>query len=396
MNSPQVFDALNFAMAESRSTVPTRLLFRPGCRREAPGLVRELGRRPVVVTTRGAMQMTGFLDELLAGLRGVDLETAVIEGLDAGPTTKAVDVAAWTARQHRADCVVALGGGTVIDGAKALAAVVGTGTKCADLLSGRVPVTSALPLLVLPATAGTGSEMNRSAILTDRSGHRRDGLRSDHLYPRHALVDQEICATQPPAVAARTAFDALSHAIESFVSPRRQVGTDTLAEAAMSLIAGAIIPAARGQATSDQHGGLALSAAMMGVNLSLVGTCLPHRIDKAVSALFPEIAHGQCLAFFYPAWARRCAPGAAARFARIARILDPSSISEDDASDAARCSQFLTRLLDTIGLGKPPSAFGVRPDHIPQMIERLTGDLRANPVPFSPSDLKSFLTETIR
>ena len=163
----------------------------------------------------------------------------------------------------------------------------------------------------------------------------------------------------------------------------------------MTLITGAIGPAAHGRATLSQHSDLAVSAAMMGVNLSLVGTCLPHRIDKAVCALHPNITHGQCVAFFYPSWARLSAAGSPARFAQVARILDPSSAIENELSDASRCSGLLARLLDKIGLGKPPSAFGVRSADIPQVIERVTGDLSANPVPVSPSDLKTFLVETI-
>jgi len=395
MNSQQAFEIFNRTVASARLPVSTELRFGPGCRSEAPELVRTLGRRPLVVTTRSSMQQAGFLEELIAGLHGVGLETVIIEGLDSGPTTRAVDAVASLAREHEADCVIALGGGTVIDGAKAVAAVIGSDATCADLLHGRATVTAALPLLAIPATAGTGSEMNRSAILTDPSDCRRDGLRSDRLFPRHALVDPDICMTQPPNLAARTVFDALSHAIESFVSPRAQAATDELAETAMTLIVGSIVSAAHGQATPEQHANLALSAALMGVNLSLIGTCLPHRIDKAVCALFPEITHGQCIAFFHPAWARRSWPGAVRRFGRIARLLDPVSATGQDERDASSCGDLLEELLNAIGLGNPPSAFGVRPVDIPRITERVAGDLSANPVPVSPDDLQSFLEETI-
>jgi alcohol dehydrogenase class IV len=135
---------------------------------------------------------------------------------------------------------------------------------------------------------------------------------------------------------------------------------------------------------------------MMGVNLSVVGTCLPHRVDKAVCALHADITHGQCVAFFYPTWVRLSAAGSEARFAKVARILDPSSAGETDLADASGCSALIAEILDKIGLGKPPSAFGVVPGDIPRIIERMTGDLSANPFAVSPGDLKSFLEETIR
>ena len=111
---------------------------------------------------------------------------------------------------------------------------------CADLLSGEAAVTGALPVIAIPSTAGTGSELNRSAVLTDPGRRVRDGLRSDHLFPRAALVDPEISASQPAELALRTGFDALSHAIESYVSPKARAETDRLAEAAIVRLPGAL------------------------------------------------------------------------------------------------------------------------------------------------------------
>ena len=375
--------------------VPTRLHFGRGVRRHAPEWVRENGNRALVVTTVSSMQGTGFLGELVEGLRAAGCAVAHVTVSATGPTTDEVDHIAERARSHRAKALVALGGGSVIDAAKAAAATVGSSARCADLLRGRTEMIAALPLLAIPSTAGTGSEMNRSAILTDPDGLVRDGLRGDQLFPKCALVDPEISASQPRELALRTAFDTLSHAIESYVSPRARADTDGLAEGAMREVSSIIRAIADGGATMAERSDLALWSALMGVNLSRVGTCLPHRIDKAVCALFAGIPHAQSVAFFFPAWLRWSWPGAVEKFARVARCLDPAGAPAADADAAERCGDFAEALLERIGLGGSPALFGVARSSIPLVLDRVAGDLTANPVPVNRENLLQFLEETI-
>lgn len=342
------------------------------------------------------MEKTGFLPELVTGLLKVGCAVECISVSATGPTTDEVDKVAALARRHRTEAMVALGGGTVTDAAKAAAAAVGSSATSADLLRGRVAIVAALPLIAVPSTAGTGSDMNRSAILTDPSDLVRDGLRSDHLFPRHALVDPEISSTQPLELAARSAFDALSHAIESYVSPRAMQETDALAEQAMDLIVAAARALATGSTTPAQRADLALASTMMGVNLSCVGTCLPHRLDKAVCAVFPHIAHAQSVAFFFPGWIRNSWPGAIPKFARIARCLDPATLAISDEEAAASCGDLAAALLTSLGLGNKPAALGITSGDFQRILSRVAGDLSAYPVPVSAESMQQFLDETLR
>src|SRR5262249_49625686 len=138
-------------------------------------------------------------------------------------------------------------------------------------------------------------------------------------------VDPTLTYDLPALVTAQTGFDAFAHAMESYVSPRAQPMADVLALNAMQAIV-AFLPVALAEprhAVAREQ--LALASTTMGYNLSCVGTCLPHRLDKPLCARFPQIAHGQAVAWFYPAWAKRSWPGSPERFSQIAAILEPEA-----------------------------------------------------------------------
>ena len=189
---------------------------------QAPELSATLGKHALLVTSRKAMHDLGYVDELVAGLRQHGVAFTCYRDCSVGPTTDEVDAGAKLAKEVGADMVIALGGGSALDGGKAIAAVACSDSSAVDLLYGRASVQDALPIVALPTTAGTGSEMNKSAIITDPARKFKDGIRSPRLYPRFAVVDPHLTLSVPYQVTAHTGFDILAHAVESFVSPRAQ------------------------------------------------------------------------------------------------------------------------------------------------------------------------------
>ncbi len=141
------------------------------------------------------------------------------------PTTDDVDRGAELCRNFQADFLIALGGGSVIDCAKAIAAVAPGRTPAADYLYRRAfPCEGTLPVVAIPTTSGTGSELNRSAIITDSKVPFKDGIRSDRLFPRLAIVDATLTGSLDHVQTAQTGFDCFSHAVESYVSPKARPG----------------------------------------------------------------------------------------------------------------------------------------------------------------------------
>jgi alcohol dehydrogenase len=371
---------------------PTELVFGPGCFAEAGQRAARLGRHALVVTSRAAMDRLGHTGRLLDDLHRHGLKTTLFQDLHPGVPLADVDQGAEQARRHGVDCIVALGGGTALDAAKAIAGVAPGSRPAADFLDQRVAVgPDALPLLAIPTTAGTGSEVNRSSVVTDPERRFKDAIRSDHLFPRCALVDPLLTHDVPPDVTAQTGFDALAHAVESYVSPKSQPVADGLALAAVEAVCRFLPVALADPGHAEARARLALASTTMGWNLSWVGTCFPHRIDKALCALHPEISHGQSVALFYPHWARFSYPGAVERFARIAALIDPETAQFSVAERAAACGDVLARFLTRIGLGQTLPEFGVRADELPTIAENVAGDLSVNPVPVRKTDVPALI-----
>jgi alcohol dehydrogenase class IV len=373
--------------------VPTRLVFGAGRLAEAGALARSLGRRAIVVTSRTSAERLGYTRRLLDSLAEAGVTAAVFRDLGPSPTTDDADRAAEVARAAGADLVIGLGGGSALDCAKAVAGVATARLACAEFLHGRAHVgPDALPLLAIPTTAGTGSDMNRAAILTDTALRHKDALRSDYLFPRIALVDPTLTHDVPADVTAQTGFDALAHAVESYVSPKSQPLADALALDAVAAVVAALPVALAEPHNAAARARLSLAGTSMGYNLSCVGTCLPHRLDKPLCAFYPQLAHGQAVAFFYPSWAAYSWPGCPDRFARVTGLLDPTTTGWPTEQAAAACAGHLAAFIRGIGLGRPATSFGVAPglEEVSLLAQRVRGDLRMNPVPVEIDRLTEF------
>ncbi len=373
-----------------RPLVPTLVRFGAGRFAEAPAAAAALGRRALVVTSRRAMERLGRTAELLRGLRDEGVATEVFCDYRLSPTTDDVDRGAGRARAFRADVVIGLGGGSAIDCAKAVAAIAPGTRPAADYLYGRAaPGDGTLPILAIPTTSGSGSETNRSAILSDAALPFKDGIRGDPLFPRCAVVDPSLMQSLDRTTTSVTGFDALAHAIESFVSPRARPDADARALDAAEAIVRWLPVALEEPANPEARTALARAATTMGFNLSTVGTCLPHRADKPICALHPGIAHGQSLALVYPAWARRIGHANQARFERLAAILDPAT------GGAAGFPAAVDSLLRRIGLTRRAAEFGLTGADVPTLAANVAGDTTVDPVPAARDELPAFFEEVV-
>ena len=232
------------------------------------------------------MDRLGVVARLGAGLDAAGVAWRWFADLHPGPTTEDVDRGAELCRDFAAELVIGLGGGSALDAAKAIAAVAAGKAPATDYLHGQVdPPQETLPILAVPTTSGTGSELNRSAIVTDSDERLRGGIRSDYLFPRVAIVDPLLTCSLDAYQTACTGFDCLSHAIESYVSPKARPDTDQLALCAMQLVTQYLPTALANPLDILAREQLALASTTMGINLSRVGTCYPHRVDKRACAL---------------------------------------------------------------------------------------------------------------
>ena len=279
-------------MAISVFSFPTAIHFGPGARRQAGEHLRAQGlRRPLVITDRGLAALPVFAD-LLASLDG--LEAAPFADLGGNPVVSQVTAGAEAFRRHRADSILGIGGGAALDVAKAVALMAHHPGELFDYEDGRSDaraIDGAIPYLVLaPTTSGTGSEVGRSAVISDERTHVKKIVFSPRLLARAVFADPEVTLDLPPRITAATGMDALTHCIEAYLARDYHPICDGIALEGLRLAAPALprcLEAPRDlQARSDM-----MMASMMGAIAFQKGLGLTHSFAHALSAV-ADLHHG--------------------------------------------------------------------------------------------------------
>jgi alcohol dehydrogenase class IV len=374
-----------------------RILAGAGQAAELPAVLAGLGSRVLVCTGANPARHAG----LLAGL---ELPAAVFL-VAAEPTVELARDAVEAARKHGADLVAAIGGGSVIDVAKAVAMLLGNGGDPLDYLevvgSGRGITQPPVPCVAVPTTAGTGAEVTANAVLAVPARRVKVSLRSRLMIPRVALVDPLLTVSCPPSVTAASGLDALTQCLEPFVSARANPLTDGLAREGLrragaglraAYADGGDLGARADMAVCSLSGGMALANAKLGAVHGLAGVIggtadVPHGI--ACAALLGPVIEANVQAL------RSGRPGRPAdaldRYAEAARLLtgNPAASVEDGL---AWIRETLT-LLSVPGL----AAFGLGPEDADDVVAKAmpSSSMQGNPVALSHDDLKAILLEAL-
>jgi alcohol dehydrogenase class IV len=370
-----------------------RLIVGPGRAAEFPVLLAGLGSRALICTGSRPASHAGLLAE-------VRLPATVIH-VDREPTTESARTAAATAREHGADVVAAIGGGSVIDLAKAVAMLLGNGGDPLDYLevigSGRKITKPAVPLVAVPTTAGPGAEVTANAVLASPAHRVKASLRSALMIPRVAIVDPLLTLSCPPPVTAASGLDALTQCLEPFVSVRANALTDCLAAAGLrhagtglrrAYADGADVGARTDMALCSLLGGMALANAKLGAVHGLASAVggaadVPH--GAACAALLAPVVEANVRAL------RSAQPASPAlpRYAEAARLLtgDPGAAIEDGI---AWIRQTVTQL-------RVPRLreFGLRPEDFGDITASAmkASSTQGNPVILAENDLRAILNE---
>jgi alcohol dehydrogenase class IV len=365
---------------------------------ELPGVLSGLGSRVLVCTGASPARHAG----LLAGLEQSGLPAAVFE-VAAEPTVELARAGVAAGREHGADVVAAIGGGSVIDAGKAVAMLLGNGGDPVDYLevigSGRQIARPCLPCVAVPTTAGTGAEVTANAVLASPEHRLKASLRSPLMIPRVALVDPQLTASCPPPVTAASGLDALTQCLEPFVSRRASPLTDGLAReglrrAAAGLRAayadGADLAARADMAVCSLLGGITLANAKLGAVHGLAGVIggtadVPHGI--ACAALLAPVIDANVRAL-------RDGPSgdpALARYAEVAQLLTGQPAAS--VADGLAWIRETLRLLAVPGL----AAFGVGPQHAGEIAAKAlkSSSMQGNPVSLTHGDLEAVLIQAL-
>lgn len=391
---------MNFAFA-----TPTAIEFGPGVIDRIGAATAEHGRRALLVTGARALDRSGVLARVHDRLAAHDV-VAVHCTVEGEPDTHGVDRLAAAARAAHCEVVIAIGGGSVLDAGKAVAALAVQSGEALDYLEvvgrGQSLTQPPLPMVAVPTTAGTGSEVTHNAVLADPGSATKASLRDPSLAPRRALLDPLLTHSLPADVTARTGLDALIQLIEPYVSLRAQPIIDALALDAIRRAHSALPRAWRDPEDAGAREDMMLAALISGLALAHCGLGAAHAFAGPLGGSYP-IPHGiACAATIpYVMTANLDAASAAAdrrtvrRHAEISHAMGVSDTGDDlaDAREGAAAIARLCRMLEVPGLG----AFGVTPAAFPNLIARArrTSSMRANPCVLDDAHMNAILEHAL-
>ena len=209
---------------------PTRIIFGRDSVDRIGTEAREYGDRALLVTGRSAMRKAGVIDKITNLLKASGFKEAhLYDQVEHDPSTETIDRGAELAREGRDDVVIGIGGGSALDAAKAIACMVKNEGPVVEYQSGREIKQPGIPFIALPTTAGTGAEITKNAVLTNKKKEIKQSIRSPHMIAKVAIVDPMLTITMPPHVTAATGMDALTQAIEAYVTLAANPIADALA-----------------------------------------------------------------------------------------------------------------------------------------------------------------------
>jgi alcohol dehydrogenase class IV len=355
----------------SRFQYVTQIEIDAGAVRLLPQECERIGiARPMVVTDAG-VRAAGVLDQALAPLAG--RAPVVFDGTPGNPTESAVRRATALFLEGDCDGLIAVGGGSSIDLAKGVAIAArhpGPLAQYATIAGGAERITAAaVPLVAVPTTAGTGSEVARGTILIVDDG-RKLGFHNWHLLPRVALLDPELTRALPPALTAATGMDAIAHCLETFMSPKVNPPADGIALDGLRRGWGHIERAFADGARDLDARWQMMSASMQGALAFQKGLGCVHSLSHALGGLDPRLHHGTLNAVFLPAVIRFNAAAESMREEqRLARMAQAMGLPPGDHGDGESVARAVAAMTARLGLPAGLAAMGVTEDLFERVID---------------------------
>ena len=367
-------------------TTVDRIVTGPGCFEELGALAASLGRRALLVTGARAMRAAGVTDRACRLLRASGVEPVLFDQVDGEPTDEHVDAARRLCVEQRCDIVIGLGGGSALDAAKAVAALANASAPTSDYVKGRTADAAVpLPCIAVPTTSGTGAEATPNAVITCPAVPLKSSIRGSGLLPKVAIVDPDLTLTCPLHVTAAAGMDALTQAIESYVSIHATPLTDALAFSAAELLLGHLAAACADGADHAARAACSHGSLMAGIALANARLGVVHGIAHPVGARY-GVPHGVCCAILLAPSIRLNRAAARAKYDRLS------------AAAGLDIEQAVLRLLDATGLPRTLAAWSIPEADFPLIAAESmpSGSLKANPKKVTEADIIRLLREVAR
>jgi alcohol dehydrogenase class IV len=369
---------------------PTTIVFGVGAASAVGDHAKRLGAKRALLVCDAGVVKVGIEERIRALLEAAGVATAVFDKVDPNPVEENVFAGVAAYRAHGAECIVSVGGGSPLDAGKLIALKVTHERPLVDyddaVDGGQFIGPNVPPIITIPTTAGTGSEVGRSGVVTLAATGRKTVIFSPYLLAKAALLDPELTRSMPARVTAATGFDALTHCLEAFCSLGDHPMADGIAVAGLELCAAHLARAVEKGDDLEARGGM-MKAAMMGAVAFQKGLGACHSLAHPLSSE-KGMHHGLANALCLPAVVDFNAAAAGDRLERVRTILDPK---------ARTCGEAVRGLRKRVGLPDGLGAEGVTAGDIPKLSAKAFEDAchRSNPRPVTRDDLAALYEKSL-
>ena len=371
-------------------TLPTKIIYGCGVLKQLPEEIRAAGGTKILLITDTGITKAGITALITDLLDASGLEYTVYDGVEANPKDVNCEDAARAARSIGADCMVAVGGGSPIDCAKAVGVLLAHDAEFIKPYEGKTAATlQGPPLITIPTTSGTGSEITFSSVITDTRNRYKMTIKSPFTAATTAICDPELTISVPPMITATTGVDALTHSIEGFTAVNSEPIGDAAALYSIELISQSLVRAVRDGSDLEARGNMLMASMLGGLSFSHSDVASVHCIAEALGSMY-DLPHGTCNAIFLPYVMEYNMDYCQDRYARVATAMGLTWQTEEEG--AAKAVAFVKHLTRDVGL---PTFASLDPDpaDFPKLAEMSVnnGSNEDNPRPMTAKDYEILL-----
>ena len=372
-----------------------RVVFGTGTIAQVGEMAAQLGSRALLVTGRGSLRRSGWLDRIVSDLVQHSVVVTLFEGVEPEPSLGTVERGREMLREADRDLVVAVGGGSAIDVGKAIGALAKAPGAVADYHQGRDLTAPGLPIIAAPTTSGTGTEVTPNAVLSDHDRGVKASIRGDAVIPNVAIVDPGLTLTAPPTATAYSGMDAFTQALEAYTSTGANVVTDGLAAEALVHLGGYLRTAYHDGSDLCAREHLSLGSLLAGMAFASARLGLVHGLAHPVGLVSGE-PHGRVCGLLLPHVIEFNMTAARGKYADAARRLGLSDDADDEIA-AEKLHQWVVELAEELQIGKTLSELGVTEADLAAMVEPTisSNSSQHNPREVTEPDLWDFLRRTL-
>ncbi|MDF2613719.1 MAG: dhaT [Clostridia bacterium] len=349
--------------------LPVNLYFGRGVFNTAGEITKAYGKKALVVTGLSSTKKTGLLDRLCKLLIEAGVDYVIFDRVPQNPLTTTVYEGVDLLEKTDCDVVFGLGGGSVMDTAKAIAFSALNKGELSDYIYGIEQGKDALPVILAPTTAGTGSEGNCFSVLTNPETKDKKSLKTPAIFPKASLIDADLMVTMPKSVIASTVFDALSHNIEAYIAVRSTPMTDMMALEGIRLIIDNAKKVYEDPSHLEAWDKIVFASTLGGMVICQAGVGAPHALEHPVSGL-KDAVHGEGLAALLPAIMEETYPHLPWKFEELTKVLG--------GDESKEIGNLLRRFLESIHLNKSLTDLGVKEEDIPWLADNSIKTMKAN------------------